>query len=418
METTCKTLADINKKLQKGQALVLTAKEFKDLVRAGNRPCVEEVDVVTCATMGVMSGTIACLHIPITEPGKFCVAKEVYINGVPAHPGPAPNERLGNVDCIIHGTAHSVYDHNYGGGHLFSDMVSRRPFDVEVISETGAKHKKTLTLDEIPFARLLGTRHAFKNYNGFVNVKQKDRSYPTIFYFKNMQGTDGISVAGCGELNPLQNDPELQTIRMGTVALVNGATGIVIGTGTRSTPKKPNLSLSADMFNMDPKYMGGFKTSAGPEILNSTALAIPVLNDQILQKMVKYTDENIAIPIVDISDRLMVGEATYADVWQNVDLRVKFNREKCIECTIPCPVELLCPVGAYIAAGKKWLADKCFGCGACVSLCSCGAFSAKMGKIKLGDREYPITFRQSDRKRAIELAEIFKQKLLSGEIIL
>jgi len=24
---------------------------------------------------------------------------------------------------------------------------------------------------------------------------KKDRSYPTIFYFKNMQGTDGISVA-------------------------------------------------------------------------------------------------------------------------------------------------------------------------------------------------------------------------------
>lgn len=412
------TLAEINRKLQKGQAVVLTAQEFKEMVRTGNPPSVGEVDVVTTATMGVMSGTMACFNIPITEPGKFSVAKEVYINGVPGYPGPAPNERLGNVDCIIYGTAHSRYDPNYGGGHLFKDMVVRRTFDVEIITDNGAKYTRTLTLDELSFARIYGIRHAFKNYHGFVNIKQKDRAYSTIFYFKDMEASDGVSISGCGELNPLQNDPDLQTTKMGTIVLVNGAIGIITGTGTRSTPQKPNISVSADMFKMNPNYMGGFKTSAGPEILSSTALAIPVLNEQILQRMINNIDENIPLPIADISDRRMVGEATYADIWRNVDLRMIFNRKKCSACTQPCPVERYCPVDAFVARDRKWLPDQCFGCGACISQCRGEAFTGNLGKIKLGGHEYPITFRQSDKKRAQELTEILKEKLLRGELFL
>ena len=76
----------------------------------------------------------------------------------------------------------------------------------------------------------------------------------------------------------------MNVIKKGSKVLLNGSEGLVIGNGTRSSINKPNLMLSADMRQMSTDYFGGFKTAEGPEIFDSVALAIPVLNENILNK--------------------------------------------------------------------------------------------------------------------------------------
>jgi uncharacterized protein (DUF39 family) len=118
------SIQEINERLKKGKAVIMTSWEFKKEVQQGHRFPVGEVDVVTCATRSIMSGTAAMFVVPVSGPGVFARAENIWLNGVPGKPGPAPNERLGVVDVLIHGTAHSRYDPNgYGGGHLFRDMV-------------------------------------------------------------------------------------------------------------------------------------------------------------------------------------------------------------------------------------------------------------------------------------------------------
>ena len=110
---TERSIGQINQKIDDGGANIYTAEEFKKLIKEGNAPSFDEVDVVTTGTCGVMSGTAAILNFIISEPGEFIRANEVYLKGVPAFAGPCPNEWLGSVDVILHGTSHSIYDENY-----------------------------------------------------------------------------------------------------------------------------------------------------------------------------------------------------------------------------------------------------------------------------------------------------------------
>jgi uncharacterized protein (DUF39 family) len=121
MAKTQKNIAEINEKLKKGKAVVMTAMEFKKEVRAGQKFKVSDVDVVTTATRGVMSGTSAMLVIPLTEKGTFKRAGKVWLNGVPCIPVSNPQEGTGLVDVVIYGTEESRdYPGRYGGGHVLN----------------------------------------------------------------------------------------------------------------------------------------------------------------------------------------------------------------------------------------------------------------------------------------------------------
>jgi len=258
-----RSIEEINKKIENGDATVLTAEEVSSLVCEGNSPKAEDVDVITTGTCGIMSGTAAILHVPVTDPGVFKKAQNILLNGIPGFPGPCPNEWLGSVDLVIYGTAHSIYDSSYGGGFLFKDIVSGKDIDVEVESTDGKIFKTITSIKDIGTAQMIGTRLAFKNYNSFTNPSDKPVS--SIFHAIDMDGPfKGLSVSGCGELNPLENDPLMKVICSGSKILLNGSEGIVIGRGTRSSDEKPNLMLTADMKDMNPHYLGGFKTGAGP----------------------------------------------------------------------------------------------------------------------------------------------------------
>jgi putative methanogenesis marker 16 metalloprotein len=406
-----KGVEEINEKIKSGDVVVYTAAGFKKMVR--DREDVKDVDVVTTATCAIMSGTAAILSIPVAEGGAFERADKAWLNDVPAYPGPCPNERLGIVDLIVYGTSHSVSQPNYGAGNLFREIVEGKEIEIKVESDTKI-HENKIRKDDLEFARMFTTRSCFKNYTAFVNTK--DDEVKSIFSVTGMRGAfKEISVSGCGELNPLENDPLLRTIGVGTKILVNGATGYVIGEGTRSSPARRNLSVIADMNEMIPEFMGGFITSAGPECITSIAIPIPVLDEAILSNL-KILDEDIKLPLVGVHDRIPFAEGNYARVWQGTGLEMEFDVDKCVECD-ECMVEKHCPTHAFSKSsgidGKK-----CFNCGSCLSLCPEKAFKGDLGDIEINGKGIPITLRQSNRSRANEISDKLKEMIMNKEFLL
>lgn len=414
-----RTYQEIQKKIKGGRAVVLTADEVCNRVRSGENIGFKDVDVVTTATRGIMSGTYAVFSFKVAEPNSFIRASRVWLNDVPAQVGPCPNERLGVLDLIVHGTVHSKSNPNYGGGHLFREIVEGNPITVEVETVEGYQFKTQTNIHEMQYAKLFGTRHAFKNYLAFVNPEPE--SVPSIFHASEFRGDlSEATFCGCGELNPIENDPDLQTIGIGTRVMINGNDGYVTGLGTRSSPQKPNLGGFSDMQGMVPEYMGGFVTSAGPEIINTWAVPIPVINQNILDNIVKLNSE-IELKVVDVCGRIPLCKTTYGDVWEGVDSEITYQPEECIDCD-SCEVEQTCPMGAVIHKKGDSAVHKpelCFNCGLCVTNCAGKAFNAELGKIDYCSTEtekiIPVVVRQSDRLRALKAAEELKEKIISGK---
>lgn len=424
-----KTISEINERLKKGEAVVMTAMEFKKEVRSGYRFKVSDVDVVTTATRGTMSGTSAMLVLPLPEAGRCRKIEKIWLNGVPCFTGINFIQDSGMVDIVVYGTAESCdYEGHYGGGHLLRDLAEGREIIVEAVSSEGDRINTSFRFNQLSFARMYSFRNAFQNYHAFANIKNH-RSYRenphSIFTCRPLPVLGGLSFAGCGEMNPIENDPHSRVLRAGMKILVNKAPGVVIGYGTRSSPHRKNLSIAADMFSMDPEFMGGFKTSSGLEIVNSIAVPVPVLNKAVLNDLSRALDENIPLFISDIGDRTPLGSVTYADVWSGARLEVEFDPDRCIYCSFKCQAEYYCPMQAISWQDKKIDKRLCFGCGACTANCPGGAFMGKgdtpqghVGQVSAFDACIPIIFRQSNRHRAEILAEYLKEIMFKGEFLL
>lgn len=407
-----KTVEWINEKIMTGTAVVLTAEEFKQRIRDGERLLPGDIDVVTCGTCGIMSGTMAVLTVPVAEPGAFRRAESVTLNGVPAFPGPCPNEGLGIVDLVVYGTSHASPE--YGGGNLFRDIAAVEK-EIEVRAEAGGRiFESAIWGDELQYARITTSRSAFKNYSAFVNSGRDPAS--TIFSALPLSG--GLSqatVSGCGEINPLQNDPGMRFLKTGAGVLLNGAEGLILGTGTRSSSEKPNLSVSAEMAGMNSGFMGGFRTSAGPECVTSVATAIPVLDDECLAAL-SVLDEEIPLPVVDVFDRRTLGISDYGRIWQGTGRQITADPANCLFCG-ECPALQHCPAGAIMPGGGVFT-SRCFNCGNCLRTCPGDVYSMETGSISLDEKEIPVVLRQSDRLRGDLICSDLKKRIEEGKFFL
>ncbi|MHA1478066.1 MAG: methanogenesis marker 16 metalloprotein [Promethearchaeota archaeon] len=406
-------LSEIRNKISSGTANVITVQEFITQINNGEHITFEDVDVITTATKGLMSGIMGVFSFRLSPPKKLRKFTEISINGIPAFPGPCPNEYLGIADLIVYGTAQSQTREQYCGGSLFRELVEGKPVEILAKSSEGEKVEKVLTLTDMQYAKLMGTRQAIKNYNAMLNCE----SYPvdTIFSCLPFEPNKSeLTFSGCGALNPFQNDPEFQSIGVGTPLLVNGAIGYLMGPGTRNYVEKPNMMTIAPMIQMSPEYMGAFKTSYGLEPICSIAVPIPILSERVFNNIVK-SDKEVILKILSLVGREKVGEITYGDVWEN-NFVMKFNPEACKK-GYECKVIDKCPTDAFIIKDGLIVAidrSRCFNCGTCARLCP-DAFKLDLKSIPFEESEIPIVLRQSDRAGAIMLAEQLKLMILNEE---
>ncbi len=406
-------LSEIRNKISSGTANVITVQEFITQINNGEHITFEDVDVITTATKGLMSGIMGVFSFRLSPPKTLRKFTEISINGIPAFPGPCPNEYLGIADLIVYGTAQSQTREQYCGGSLFRELVEGKPVEILAKSSEGEKVEKELTLTDMQYAKLMGTRQAIKNYNAMLNCE----SYPvdTIFSCLPFEPNKSeLTFSGCGALNPFQNDPEFQSIGVGTPLLVNGAIGYLMGPGTRNYVEKPNMMTIAPMIQMSPEYMGAFKTSYGLEPICSIAVPIPILSERVFNNIVK-SDKEVILKILSLVGREKVGEITYGDVWEN-NFVMKFNPEACKK-GYECKTIDKCPTDAFIIKDGLIVAidrSRCFNCGTCARLCP-DAFKLDLKSIPFEESEIPIVLRQSDRAGAIMLAEQLKLMILNEE---
>jgi len=406
-------LSEIRKKIEDGSAVILTVQELLDRINEGKKVNFEDVDVVTTATKGLMSGIMGIFSFRLSPPKTLRKFTEVDINGIPAFPGPCPNEYLGIVDLIIYGTTQSKTIDNYCGGSLFREIVEGKSVTIVAMSAEGETIEKQMKLEDMQFAKLAGTRQAIKNYNAMINCEtyQVNTIFSCLPFSPNKTE---ITFSGCGALNPFQNDPNFESFGVGSPVLVNGTIGHLIGPGTRNYIEKPNMMTIAPFEGMKQEYMGAFKTSYGLEPICSIALPIPILNEKIFNNIVK-SDKFVKLTILSLVGREKVGEMTYGDVWDN-NFMMKFNPDACKNCE-ECKAIDKCPTDAFII--KKGMISaidrsRCFNCGTCTHLCP-EAFELDLKRVNFEGNYVPIVLRQSDRHGAIKLAEHLKSMILKGD---
>jgi uncharacterized protein (DUF39 family) len=333
-----KTIAEINEKIKKGQAVVVNAEEIIDLVaKKGLEKAAREVDVVTTGTFGPMCSSSAYFNLGHTKPRMKLGGGRVYLNDVPAYTG------LAAVDIILGATAmpdddprNRVYpgSFNYGGGHVIEELVAGK--DVRLVATAYGtdcyprkKLESWIKLKDLNEAVLFNMRNAYQNYNVAVNLSGK-----TIYTYMGVlkPNLGNANYCSAGQLSPLFNDPLYKTIGIGTRIFLGGGVGYVAWQGTQHSPAAlrgdngvpkrgaGTLAVIGDLKGMSPRWLVGTSMLGyGPTLTVGIGVPIPILNEEIL----RYTavkDEEIFAAIVDYSDAYsqrkpdIVGEVSYGQL--------------------------------------------------------------------------------------------------------
>src|SRR4030066_1919876 len=177
-----KTIAEINEKIAKGLAVVVTAEEIIDLVKKeGSAKAAQEVDVVTTGTFGPMCSSGAYFNLGHSKPRIKIGGGQAYLNDVPAYTGVAA------VDIFLGATAipeddprNKIHpgDFNYGGGHVIEELVAGK--DVRLVATAYGtdcyprrKIETLICLKDMNDAVLFNIRNAYPNSNVAVNLSHQ-----------------------------------------------------------------------------------------------------------------------------------------------------------------------------------------------------------------------------------------------------
>jgi len=292
-----KTYAEINQKIKNGDVVVVTAEEMVSIVEEkGTKVAAEEIDIVTTGTFGPMCSSGAFLNFGHADPPiKF---EHLWLNDVHAYHGNAA------VDCYIGCTRMAdLKPFEYGGGHVIEDLVAGKPIRLKGNSYTTdcyplAEVDTEFTIDEINQAILCNPRNAYQRYVCAVNSSDK-----TLYTYmgKLLPKYGNAHYAGAGCLSPLSNDPNYETIGIGTRIFVGGGIGYIIGEGTQHSPGNQfgTIFVKGDLKQMSPEYLRGVTYEKyGTSLCVGLGIPIPILNEG-LAKKTAISDEELITDFVD-----------------------------------------------------------------------------------------------------------------------
>jgi uncharacterized protein (DUF39 family) len=333
-----KTIEEINQKIREGNAVVVTAEEIIGIAKEkGVKKAAEEVDVVTTGTFGPMCSSGAYINIGHSKPRIKLGGGKVYLNDVPAYAGFAA------IDLYIGANAlpdddprNRIYpgEFNYGGGHVIEELVAGR--DIRLVATaygTDCYPRKRLetwiNIKDLNNAVLFDLRNAYQNYNVAVNLSDR-----TIYTYMGVlkPNLGNANYCSAGQLSPLLNDPYYKTVGIGTKIFLGGGMGFVAWHGTQHNPDvlrtekgvprqgAGSLAVIGDLKQMKPRWLiGTSMLGYGCTIAVGIGIPIPILSEEILQYTVVRDDEIFA-PVVDYSEIYpqlkpdILGEVSYAQL--------------------------------------------------------------------------------------------------------
>jgi uncharacterized protein (DUF39 family) len=313
---TLRKYEEINDRIRRGEATVLTANEFIDAVESsGLEKAAKEVDVVTTGTFGAMCSSGAFLNFGHADPPIKMA--HCWLNDVPAYRG------LAAVDAYIGATAMSESrGFEYGGGHVIEDLVSGREIKVRADSYGTDCYPRryietVITLEDLNQAILLNPRNAYQHYNAATNSTSR-----TIFTYMGtlLPNHGNVTFSGAGQLSPLYKDSNFETIGIGTRIFLGGGVGYVIGEGTQHCPQKQfgTIMVRGDLKQMNAHYLRGATFYRyGTTLYIGLGIPVPIINERVA-RTAALKDSDIHTDILDYGvpsrDRPAIKKASYAEL--------------------------------------------------------------------------------------------------------
>ena len=351
-----KTYAEINDKIKKGTAVVLTAEEVSELAKTlSPKEIAEKVDVVTTATFGAMCSSGAFLNFGHTTPPIRM--EKIELNGVRVSGG------LAAVDTYVGATDCNPENPSYGGAHIIEDLVAGKEITLEAWGKGTdcypRKHIKTvITKDTINEAILYNPRNAYQNYNVATNSTDKIKY---TYMGTLLPKLRNASYSTAGELSPLLNDPECRTIGLGTRIFLCGTEGYVTWNGTQfhstketneygiSTSNARTIAVIGDLKNMSTEFLRGvYYEKYGVSMFVGIGIPIPIL-DEDLARRVSIRNEQIETTVVDYGNgNKILGKTNYAAL-QSGEIEVNGHKIK------TAPVASLSKARQIAKILKSWI---------------------------------------------------------------
>ena len=252
-----KTYAEINEKIKKGTAVVLTAEEVSELSKTlSPKEIAEKVDVVTTATFGAMCSSGAFLNFGHSNPPIRM--EKIELNGIRVSGG------LAAVDTYVGATDCNPSSPAYGGAHIIEDLVNGKDITLEAWGKGTdcypRKHiKAIINKNCINEAILYNPRNCYQNYNVATNTSKA------------------------------VNEHDIPTSNARTIAVVG------------------------DLKNMSTQYLrGAYIEKYGITLYVGIGIPIPIL-DEDLAKRVSIRNEQIETTVVDYGNgNQILGKTNYA----------------------------------------------------------------------------------------------------------
>jgi len=360
-----KSFEEINARIAKGDAVVLTAEEFAQVAKdEGVSEAAKRVDVVTTGTFGPMCSSGAFLNFGHTDPP--IKMGSITLNDVPASGG------LAAVDTFLGATEPSVTKGiEYGGAHVIEDLLRGRAVRLKATGPGTDCYPRTevdtwVKLEDLNQAYLFNPRNAYQNYAVAVNSGDQ-----TLYTYMGtlLPRLGNATFCSAGALSPLLNDPTYRTIGVGTRCFIAGAPGYVAWEGTQHNPNQNRddagvptapagtLAVIADLKQASAEYFSAATfTKYGVSAFVGIGVPIPVLDEEIAATLA-LTDEDLTATVFDYGvqrrSRPALAKVTYAQLRSgSIEIDGK---------TVPTgPISAL-PAARKIATElKRWIAEGSF----------------------------------------------------------
>ncbi|MFX0010383.1 MAG: homocysteine biosynthesis protein, partial [Candidatus Hermodarchaeota archaeon] len=162
--------------------------------------------------------------------------------------------------------------------------------------------------------------------------------------------------AGAGALSPLSNDPNYETIGIGTRIFLGGGIGYIIGEGTQHSPgsRFGTLFVKGDLKQMSPEYLRGVSYEKyGTSLFVGLGIAIPILNEGLARKTA-VSDAVLFTDVVDYSvprrERPVIRQVSYKEMKSGY---IELNG-KIVKCS---PMSSFYHANKIAETLKKWIQE-------------------------------------------------------------
>ena len=311
-----KSVHEINRKIEDGSVNVVTAEEMVRIVEdLGVEGAAKEVDVVTTGTFGAMCSSGLMLNLGHSEPP--IKIQRIWFNNVEAYSGVAA------VDAYLGATQISdTRGIQYGGAHVIEDLLRGKEIDVHATSYgTDCYPRKvldtTISLEDLNEAVLLNPRNAYQKYAAATNSSKRIMN---TYMGELLPNFGNVTYSGAGVLSPLSNDPDYETIGIGTRIFIGGAQGYVIGNGTQHSPSTGfgTLMVKGNLKEMSLDYLRAASfTGYGTTLYLGIGIPIPILDEK-LAAATAVSDEDIMTSIQDYAvgsrNKPVIRQVNYAEL--------------------------------------------------------------------------------------------------------